>query len=185
MELTHAIARSRAGDKAAYEEVVSCYANRLVRLLHRVLGNIEDARDIAQETFVRAFLNLHRYDLQRPFEPWLYRIARNLAFNHLKAIGRRLESRMDLSNDQPLERIEGDQSSPLKGLIDGERKSDIHGILSAMRPVYREVLTLRYMAKLEYEDIAARMSIPRGTVKTWLNRAKEQFRELARGSDLF
>lgn len=185
MEITHAIARCRAGDKAAYAVVVAAYADRLVSVLQKLLGNLEDARDVAQETFVRAYTNLHRYDPERPFEPWLYRMGRNLAYNHMKAAGRRARQTMKGDENNRLEVIEGDEKSPVDGLLECERRGRIDEVLSSMRPQFREILLLRYMSKLEYEEIAARMSIPMGTVKTWLNRAKEQFRKMAEGSDLF
>ncbi|MCI0481002.1 MAG: hypothetical protein L0213_05385, partial [Candidatus Dadabacteria bacterium] len=96
MEIAQAIARCLSGDKTAYEAVVNAHADKLVAVLSKVMGNIDDARDIAQETFVRAYLHLDKYDTNRPFEPWLYRIARNLAYNHLKLKGRRAEGWLEL-----------------------------------------------------------------------------------------
>ena len=185
MELAHAIARCREGDEAAYEEIVAAHADRLVGVLYKLLGNVEDARDIAQETFVRAYFNLHRYDPRRPFEPWLYRIGRNLAYNHLKATSCRPLAVMDLNDEQALDSFESETKSPMDGVLESERRSTVNHVLLKLRPEFREVLTLRYMERLEYEEIAAKMTIPIGTVKTWLNRAKEQFRKYAEGSEIF
>lgn len=185
MGITQAIARCLAGDKAAYEEIVSAHADRLVCVLSKLVGNIEDARDIAQETFVRAYLYLDKYDFRRPFEPWLYRIARNLAYNHLKARSRRAEGSLEPDGDSRLNAMVSETKSPEDGVLAHERVSEVDKVLMKMRTEFREVLMLRYMERMEYEEISAAMSIPIGTVKTWLNRAKEQFRKLADGSDIF
>ncbi len=184
MEVSDAIAKCRAGDKLAYEEIVAAHADRLVSVLHKLLGNLEDARDIAQETFVRAYLNLHRYDTSRPFEPWLYRIGRNLAYNHLKATGCRPLSVIDSDDSRIAETLPSETKSPVETVLDGERRDEVAKLLLNLRPEFREVLVLRYMERMEYEEIAVRMTIPIGTVKTWLNRAKEQFRKYAVRSEV-
>ena len=185
MGVTHAIARCLAGEKAAYEEIVSAHADRLVCVLSKLVGNVEDARDIAQETFVRAYLYLDKYDFRRPFEPWLYRIARNLAYNHLKAKGRRAEGALEPDGESRLDAMESETKSPEDGVLAHERRSEVDKVLWKMRTEFREVLMLRYMERMEYGEISLALSIPIGTVKTWLNSAKEQFRKLSDGSDIF
>lgn len=177
MGLTDAITRCRAGDRSAYREVVLACADRLVAVLFRILGNLEDARDVAQESFARAYANLDRFDLGKPFEPWLYRIARNLAYNHLEARGRRLEGRLPRAGDEALADVEGGDD-PGRGALEAEREERVRRLLDALRPQYREVLTLRYLARLEYREIAERMGVPIGTVRTWLRRAKSESRAL-------
>ena len=184
MGLTHAIARCRRGDASAFAEVVAAHADRLTAMLYRLLGNLEDARDVAQETFVRAHANLHRYDSRRPFEPWLYRIGRNLAYNHLDAAGRRLEGRVGRASDEQLAGVSSGES-PDRAADRDERRDRVSEVLAAMRPQYREALTLRYMMHLEYGDIAERMGVPIGTVRTWLNRAKKEFRQSVEGKEWF
>ena len=92
---------------------------------------------------------------------------------------------MDITASGLVETLESETKSPVDGVLESERRSAIGEVLLKLRPEFREVLTLRYMERLEYEEIAARMTIPIGTVKTWLNRAKEQFRRSAEGSDIF
>jgi RNA polymerase sigma-70 factor (ECF subfamily) len=185
MDLSQAIARCRAGDRAAYDEVVAAHADRLVAMLSRLLGNLEDARDVAQETFVRAYLHLHRFDIRRPFEPWLYRIGRNLAYNHIRSAGRGEKTLDSQGNETSLNRVKSETKSPFEGVMESERHDNLEKILAELRPEFREVLTLRYMSMLDYEEIAARMEVPLGTVKTWLNRAKDQFRKFAEGKAIF
>jgi RNA polymerase sigma-70 factor (ECF subfamily) len=184
MQVADAIARCLAGDKAAYQGVVAAHADQLVAILRPLVGSIDDARDLAQEAFVRAYVNLHRYDARRPFKPWLFRIARNLAYNHLSARKRRPEGRLDAHGETALGAMKSETRSPMVAVLEGERREAVEQVLSEMRPQYREVLVLRYMGRLEYEQIAETMGIPVGTVKTWLNRAKARFRDLARGGEI-
>ena len=177
MGLTDAIERCRDGDRSAYREVVLACADRLVAILYRILGDLEDARDVSQEAFARAYANLDRFELGRPFEPWLYRIARNLAYNHLEAKGRRLEGRVPRESEEALEAVEGGED-PGRQAHEAEREERVRRLLEALRPNYREVMTLRYLARLEYREIAERMGIPIGTVRTWLRRAKSESRAL-------
>lgn len=177
--IRHDIKAAKAGDKAAYGRVVAACADRLVAVLTRVVGNQEDARDIAQDTFVRIYRHLEKFDHTKPFEPWLYRVGRNLAYNHLRSVMRRREKLTDVGSDFLVDEMKSETKSPIDDVLDKERQYNIDGVLARMRPAFREVMTLRYMLKLEYDEIARRMEVPIGTIKTWLNRAKEQFRRLA------
>ena len=179
MEYRNAIAKCLAGDKAAYAAVVAAFADPLAALLRRLLGNEEDVRDVAQEAFMRAYVNLHRYDPARPFEPWLYRIARNLAYNHLQSRRRRRERPLHQEEARRDMEPEARGAAPEAPLLERERKDRVRKLLLELRPEYREVLTLRYLARLEYEAVSERMGVPVGTVKTWLNRAKKALRHRA------
>ncbi len=181
MTVVNAIDRCLAGDRAAYEELVASHSDELVGILRALLGNLEDARDVAQEAFVRAYLNLHRFDTTRPFRPWLFRIGRNLAINHLKARARRPEGRTVREEIE----LTSETKSPSVAVLEDERRVAVERLLAQLRSQYRDVLVFRYMARLEYEQIASVMTVPVGTVKTWLNRAKASFRKLARGEEIF
>ena len=187
MQDAEAIALCLAGDASAYAALVAAHGDVLVGVLRSLLGNLEDARDLAQETFVRAYQNLHRYDRGRPFRPWLLRIGRNLALNQLTARRRRPEGRLDDRGQDVLDALPGggaETNSPHHAVVQDEARTAIEGVLAQLRPEYRDVLILRYMARLEYEEIAATLEVPVGTVKTWLNRAKAQFRALGEGIEV-
>jgi RNA polymerase sigma-70 factor (ECF subfamily) len=181
MQDADAIARCLAGDASAYAALVAAHGDVLVGVLRALLGSLEDARDVAQETFVRAYQNLHRYDPACPFRPWLLRIGRNLALNQLIARRRRPEGRLHDRGDEVLEGLADgsvETSSPHLAVVRDEARTAVEAVLAQLRPEYRDVLVLRYMARLEYEEIADALEVPVGTVKTWLHRAKAQFRAL-------
>src|SRR5512137_1054974 len=123
MQLDHAITQSIAGDRAAYEHVVVAHAEAVVGLLRRLLGNLEDARDVAQDTFVRAYLNLHRYDPGRPLKPWLLRIARNLAYNHIRAQQRSRAAGTGPAAETEPDRLASDTPSPASVVLQDEQRS--------------------------------------------------------------
>ena len=185
MELTQAIERSMAGDRGAYEHVVVAHTQAVVGLLRRLLGNLEDAREVAQDTFVRAYQNLHRYDPHRPLKPWLLRIARNLAYNHLRAQQRHPGAASLQPERTEPDRLASETPSPISVVLQDEQRSAVDLILGSLRPEFREVLVYRYMERLDYDEIALVMGIPVGTVKTWRFRAKEQFRRQAEGREIF
>ncbi|MBW2453906.1 MAG: sigma-70 family RNA polymerase sigma factor [Deltaproteobacteria bacterium] len=183
MSEVDAIHRCLAGDRAAYAVVVRAHGDPLVGVLCRLVGNLDDARDLAQETFVRAYRKLHLYDQRRPFKPWLYRIGRNLALNHLTARRRRPEGQALATGEKVISAMASETKSPLAAVAAGERRAAIDRVLDRLRPQYREVLVLRYLAHLDYADIATTMDLPIGTVKTWLFRAKASFRVHAQGEE--
>ncbi len=185
MRVAEAIARCLHGDQAAYRVVVDTYADELVGFVARLVGNLEDGRDLGQEAFVRAYRNLHRYDPERPFKPWLFRLARNLAYSHLKATASRPDRRASPLIEEAISSPESETQSPARAVWRSERRHAVDAVLSEMRPQFREVLLLRYMHHMDYEELAAAMGVPLGTVKTWLHRAKRQFRGRSKGLGVF
>jgi len=184
MPLAHAIDLCLAGDRSAFAVVVAAHAESVRGLLRRLLGSAADAEDVAQDAFVRAYENLHRFDRRRPLKPWLLRIARNLAYNHLAASTRRGEVVGEVGVRSETTAA-SEAASPASAVLEQEQRNAVDAVLVELRPEFREVLVYRYVERLDYEEIAAVMGVPIGTVKTWLFRAKEQFRERASGREIF
>ena len=164
--------RARLGDEAALGTLVDSYAAALIGYIYRLTGDFHQAEDLAQETFLRAFDNLDKFDSHRPFRPWLLKIGRNLALNYLSS-----RTGKERRESQSIEALPGIRAagSPDEMLELSERKKGIEKILSLLPVHFREILHLRYMEGLEYETIASELNLPLGTVKTWLHRAKEAF----------
>ncbi|HMB24390.1 MAG: RNA polymerase sigma factor, partial [Chloroflexota bacterium] len=141
----------------------------------RVLKNEEEALDIAQETFVRAWTALPNFRGQSQFRTWLYRITTNLCYNRLPGLRRSLS---DLGDDVIPEIPETNIAfdNPARGVESRELRSHLHHAIDTLDENYRLLVSLRYQNELSYEDIASTLNLPLGTVKTGLFRAKEQLR---------
>ena len=163
---------ARLGDEDALGSLIDLHAAALIGYLTRMIGEYHQAEDISQETFIRAFDNLHRFDIKRPFRPWLFRIGRNLALNWLSSrAGLERKFTEDIEEKYEI----GTDEGPEDALERLERRRGIEMVLDLLPVHFREVLHLRYLEGMEYEAIAGEMDLPLGTVKTWLYRAKKAF----------
>ena len=178
------IRRCREGDQDAIRGLVGVYERAVYHLLWRATGNEEDARDLAQETFVRAIRALDRFDLDRPFRNWIFRIASNLAIDHLRRARLRTVS-IDVDEND-----ESGRRAPL--LVDeGARPDEVHEqtwlsehlarLVERLPHEYRTVIHLRHKEQLAYEEIAKILDVPLGTVKARLHRAHHRLRALWKG----
>ena len=161
------IERCQAGETGSFEALVQNYQRGLFNIALRMLGSYEDARDATQTTFIKAYEHLDRFDPNRRFFSWIYRILKNECLNILRA--RRQ------SEPVPLD-------WPAAGVPDsvetGERKQAIQRALLALSDEYREVLVLRHFTELSYDEIASTLGIPEKTVKSRLYTARQRLSEL-------
>lgn len=157
-------------DPQAFSQLVERYQHKIYSFTYHMVGRREDAEDLAQEVFLRAFAALSRFRPGAPFSPWLYKIAANLCINHLKR--RRKDSLLD--SDRPDESLLG---SPPAYVEDKEERIAVGQALVALPEEYRAVVLLRHGSGLSYEEIAQALDLPLGTVKTRLFRAREKLRE--------
>lgn len=159
--------RTRRGDVQAYGELVRRYQASVFNVCYRLMGERRDAEDMAQEAFVHAYQRLASYDAERPFGPWMRRVAANLCLNQLS---RRAFVRvpLDEDHDQPDER-----ARDVKG--GGEdRAAGIQAALQSLPPAYRVVIELRHFQDMSYEEIAAATRLSVSQVRTHLYRARRQ-----------
>jgi RNA polymerase sigma-70 factor (ECF subfamily) len=177
-----ALARAAArGDKLAFGRLVDLHKRAVFGLCVRLLRDQEEARDAAQETFVRAYGAVGTYDAGQPFAPWLLRIARNHCLDQLR---RRVPAAAQLRLD-----AEPEDGSPARELADTEapaadallERAQTRVVLEAavaqLPPNYREVVHLFHVEHLSYREIATTLDVPIGTVMTWLHRARGRLRE--------
>jgi RNA polymerase sigma-70 factor (ECF subfamily) len=147
----------------------------IYNLALRVLKNEEEALDLAQETFVRAWMALPNFRGGSQFRTWLYRIVTNLCYNRLPNLRRSLnEFGDDVISEVP--EIEIAFDNPAHGSEALELHSYLHKAIDELDETYRLLISLRYQNELSYEEIAHTLNLPLGTVKTGLFRAKEQLR---------
>jgi RNA polymerase sigma-70 factor (ECF subfamily) len=176
------LARAAArGDRDAFARLVDAHKRRVHALCFRLLGDAEEARDAAQESFVRAWSAMGTFDAAQPFAPWVLRIARNHCFDVAR---RRLpagrEVRLDAApaeDEAPFELADA-EAVPVHDRLEGAERSAAVAVAVAQLPSkYREVIHLFHVEGMAYKDIAAVMDVPMGTVMTWLHRARAKLRE--------
>ena len=169
------IQRAQTGDQDAFAALVNEHQRYVYNLALRVLKNEQEALDLAQETFVRAWTALPNFRGQSQFRTWLFRIATNLCYNRLPHLRRSLN---ELGDDVISEIPEPERASdnPAYASEDRELRSYLHQAIEDLDETYRLLISLRYQNELSYEEIASTLNLPLGTVKTGLFRAKEQLR---------
>jgi len=165
-------------DQGAYRLLLARYERPVYGLVRRMIPNDEDARDLAQEAFVRAFRHLDRFDPDRKFSSWLFRIAHNLCIDHYRR--RKLDT-------VPLVRTSGgeeetwdlpdEESDPSREFSDRERSRRLLALVESLPPLYRSVILFRHQQGLSYEEIAETMELPLGTIKARIHRAHRLLRE--------
>ncbi|MCC7352993.1 MAG: RNA polymerase sigma factor [Anaerolineae bacterium] len=167
------VIRACQGDEIAWESQVRQHQEAVFRLAYLLLGDADEAEDVAQETFIRAFRALDRFDASRPLRPWLLRIATNLAHNRRRAVGRYLAAvrRFFLADPEGIPET-GDA---------GLHKTDAQALWQAVRRLSQadqEVIYLRYFLELSEAEMAAALDVAAGTVKSRLHRALQRLRAL-------
>jgi RNA polymerase sigma-70 factor (ECF subfamily) len=178
------VARFKQGDQAAFDEMVSRYWDRIYSMVHQLLRNPQDAEEVTQDAFIRAHRGLVNFRGDSAFSTWLYQIATNLARNRYWYWWRRKRDR-SVSFDAP---VSHDNETTLAEIIPAEAESPekeaatqelLDGIAKGMEKLgtkHREILILRNVKNLSYEEIATILGISVGTVKSRIARARESLR---------
>ena len=163
-----AVERCLEGDSDAFGELVTRYQRPVFNTVLHMVGDAEDAREVCQQAFMKAFEHLASYDRDRKFFSWIYRVAVNESINWLKA--RRPHEELD-------ERIEHPRANPAEEFETLEEWRDLHEAVLALEPNYRAVVILRHFVHFTYDEIAAILKIPEKTVKSRLFTARQLLRE--------
>src|ERR1051325_6311032 len=177
---TSLIARLRSGDLTAFEEMVAHFERPVYALCFRLLGDAEEARDAAQETFLKVYRGLGGFRAESGLKTWIYRIAINQAMNQQRWWRRRHRDKttsLDLTrseNESSLgSMLPGPGISPEAQAIASQRERRIMSALSEIKQEYRVALVLREIEELSYEEIAETLQISIGTVKSRIARGRD------------
>jgi len=166
-----------SGDSGAFAPLVERHKRGIVNFIHASIRSVEDANDLAQDTFVRAYAHLRSYNPGlAKFSTWLYQIARNVVRTHLGKERRRPQSQ-ELFEDESLEQRVADESreaAPERSMIARDEDAEVRAALAAIPEKMRSALVLRYFRHMEYQEIAAAMRESLGNVKTLIHRGKIQ-----------
>lgn len=165
---------SLKGDDVAFEYLFNRYAEAIRRLLILRIGSPDDANDLLQETFIKVYLRLERYNADYTFGQWVYTIARNTLIDHIR---RRQE---ELPIDERFSSPPSPTPTPEESVIRLQQRTQIEHCLESLPERYGRLIRMRFLEEYSYEEIAERLEMPLGTVKTQIHRARERMCELIR-----
>jgi RNA polymerase sigma-70 factor, ECF subfamily len=170
----------KKGDHTAFERLVDMYKDKVFHLAYRMLKDSYEAEDIAQEAFVRVYLNIEKYDEKYKFSTWIYRIATNLAIDRIR------KKKADYSLDEEVTGTDGltlyaqipsEEESPDRQVEFLETKDILEQHILQLPKKYRIAITLRYLEELSMKEISEIMDLPIATVKTRIHRGREALRK--------
>lgn len=171
------VCKAKEGNRKAFEKLVLKYQRNIYVMVRKMIMDHSDANDLVQDTFMKAYLNLHRFNEQYPFYPWLHRIAINTTLNYLTKTSRFRETFADEQVDQG-QRIELNTENPLEEIIESEMKEKVTGALQHLPVDQRMIFILRTSEQLSYQEISDRLNISVGTVMSRLSRARSKLKNL-------
>ncbi|MCB9033939.1 MAG: sigma-70 family RNA polymerase sigma factor [Chitinophagales bacterium] len=171
------------GDQKAYTYLMERYKDGLLHTIKKIVGDELDAEDLLIESFAKAFDNLNQYDATYAFSTWLYKIASNTCIDFLRK--KRIEA---ISLDASANYIEdnflySDTENPETTLINTQKKQKIRQYINSLDTSLATVIEYRYLKELSYDEIAAALHLPIGTVKVQIHRAKKRLYEIIKDNE--
>jgi RNA polymerase sigma-70 factor (ECF subfamily) len=169
------VTQALAGREDAAQEIVRRYERPVFNLIARMVQEAAVAEDLTQEAFAKVFRSLRTFDTELRFSAWILKIAHNTAIDHLRLFRPQLVPLDEARDEAPsiAERLPDESApSPERAAVSGALSAALDAAIDGLRPEYRRVVVLRYQEGLDYAEIAEVLSIPIGTVKTFLHRAR-------------
>ncbi|MFI3330696.1 MAG: sigma-70 family RNA polymerase sigma factor [Rikenellaceae bacterium] len=156
------------GDSLAFEHLFMRYRDSIMQLyMQRTSGNSLDCDDLLQETFIKVYLNIHRYDSRFTFGQWVYTIAKNTFIDYVR------KKRDDVSELTISTSTQSMLPNPEESIINSQQRAEIFRYMEGMSDRYKKLIELRFLKEYSYEEIAKELNLPLGTVKTQIHRARE------------
>ena len=175
----HLVSQAKTGDRSAYSELVIRHYESVIRVVFRLCGEAQLAQDVAQETFIKAWVKLAGYQVRSSFRCWLYRIAINAALDIL-----RQKKDESLEDSEEIRMMADKNPGPEAAYIEKEQVDFLQGVVRSLPDAARSVLVLREYGDLSYEEIASVLEIPIGTVMSRLSYARSRLREVLKNYQL-
>jgi len=164
------VLRTRRGEVEAFGEVVARYQQSVFNVCFRMLGERMEAEDLAQETFIRAYTRLETFDAERPFGPWIRRVATNVCLNHIQK--QKPESyEFDEERDRSPAAAREEPETSLQSV---QATEQVHRAIVALPGNYRAVIELRHYQEMSYSEIAEVLELPLSDIKSHLYRARKR-----------
>jgi RNA polymerase sigma-70 factor, ECF subfamily len=168
------------GDQQAFAEIVGLYQDKLYHMAYRMLSSRQEAEDVVQDTFLRVYKNLDRYDDTMKFSTWIYRIATNLCIDRLRKRKPSYSLDAETSEHEGLDgysMIPSDNRTPESETLLSEMQSTVHKAIDNLPAKYKSVMVLRYLQDLSLQEIGDVLDMPVTTVKTRVHRGREFLRK--------
>lgn len=182
------VRKCREGEPLAFEELVRKYQDPVFSIAYRMVGDREEARDLAQETFVKVLERLDTFNIRMPFRSWLYRVCANASIDHLRSRVRRqsVPAERALAEEAGgygvvVELRGPDREIPENVSLSNETADTVREALRELPPNYRAVVVLHHMEGMSYSEIGQVLGVPRNTAKTWGHRARAMLCESLEG----
>ena len=171
------VQRAREGDQAAFTRLVEAYQTPVYNLAYRMLGNMVEAEDAAQETFIRAYRRLDTYDPSRKFSSWLLAIASHYCVDVLR---RRRMNYLSFDELPPMVELSMPRTTQPEQVVVSQQQADaVQKLLDTLPASYRTPVILRYWYDMSYREIAETMGVTESTIKTRLHRARAKLAKQA------
>lgn len=164
------------GDQTAWDRIVQQHWRKVFNVAYKFLGRHDEAEDLTQEIFLKVFRSLSTFDGRANFQTWLISVSRNLCIDHYRSVRKERES-VDRAVDTDTLAPVALDAGPIAALEHHDRVALLRQALAGLPPTLREAVVLRDLQELSYQDIATRLDLPKGTVKSRINRGRT---ELAR-----
>lgn len=168
------------GDQRAFAEIVDMYQDKLYHMAYRMLFNRQEAEDVVQESFLRVYKNLDRYDDEMKFSTWIYRIATNLCIDQLRKRKPVYSLDAESSEHEGLDgyaMVPSDDRTPESELVLSDTQRIIRQAIETLPPKYKTVMVLRYLQEMSLQEIGEVLDMPVTTVKTRVHRGREFLRK--------
>jgi RNA polymerase sigma-70 factor (ECF subfamily) len=176
-----AVARACAGETEAFRVLVDRYSRKVFRLAYRMTRNEQDAEDVVQETFLRAYRRLKQFESRSSFGTWIFRIAVNSALDLTRKLGRyeQAEQPMPGAEDgaEILSRVPAPEPAPDRLLLSGELKHKVESVLAGLSPQVRTAFVLRHYEGMSIEQIGSVLGLKRSATKNSIYRAVQRLRK--------
>ena len=166
------VSQTLQGDKNAFCELIKRYEKQIYSLAYRLTNNLEDAKDLAQEAFTKIYLVLEKYDPERPFFPWMYKVANNVIYSHLRS---QKNKNQEISLDKVIDfspLIPKKDTHPEEYSVTKETQRLVQQAIAELPEKYKVPLVLKYMEDLSYKSIGEILGLPVTTIETRLYRGK-------------
>jgi len=180
------IERCLDGDEDAWAQIVRAYWRKVFNIAYKFVGRHDEAEDLTQEIFLKIFRSLGTFDRRANFQTWLISVSRNLCIDHYRSVRKERET-IDRAIDAGELAPEADEPGPVAALEQRDRVALLRQALAALPEALRTAVLMRDIQELSYQEIAERLGLPEGTVKSRINRGRAELARQVRrlGRDVY